>query len=161
MTTSDQATPGQQASRSNLRDVADTLTAYLAIPVILLYPFGFLALFLQFTRYFGLDFYTAWYAASLVNRMVAIGLGATILVAALLGSALLAGNVGQSLLLRKDQAREDQAGSRTFWRRTLLIVRLGIVPFLVLLYTSCTAGYWPLAGCMARVSPVGSRSISA
>jgi len=36
--------------------IAQTLAGYLALPAVLLYPFGFVALFAQFTRYFGLDF---------------------------------------------------------------------------------------------------------
>src|SRR3712207_2457403 len=82
----------------SFRDLAQTLAAYLALPVVLLYPFGFVALFAQFTNYFDLDFYTAWYAASLVNRVVVIGQGATILAAALIGSILLSGIVGQFFL---------------------------------------------------------------
>jgi hypothetical protein len=87
-----------------------------------LYPFGFAALFLQFTRYFGLEFYTAWYAASLVNRMVVIGLGTSILLVTLLGSVLLAGNVGQGLL------RKDEAGLSASRRRSVRVARLVIAP---------------------------------
>ena len=74
-------------------EVVQTLGAYLAVPAVLLYPVGFLALFLQFVEYFDMEFYTAWYAASLADRMVVIGLGATILVVALLGSVLLSWKV--------------------------------------------------------------------
>lgn len=70
-------------------NLAQTLGAYLALPVVLLYPFGFVALFAQFINYFRLDFYTAWYAASLVNRVVILGQGATILAVALVGGVLL------------------------------------------------------------------------
>jgi len=85
-------------SRISLSEIAQTLAAYVAIPVALVYPFGFFALFVQFTKYFGLDFYTAWYAASLVNKMVAIGQGVTILAIALFGSVLLSAKIAQILL---------------------------------------------------------------
>jgi hypothetical protein len=61
-----------------------TLAAYVAVPVALLYPVGFFASFAQFMNYYFLDFYTAWYTASLVNQMVAIEEGVTILALALL-----------------------------------------------------------------------------
>ena len=113
-------------SRTSFLDIAQTLTAYLAIPALLLYPFGFTALFLKFTRYFGLEFYTAWYAASLVNRMVVIGLGTSILLVTLLGGVLLAGNVGQGLL------RKDHSGLSTVRRWSMLVARLVIAPLVVL-----------------------------
>ena len=77
-------------------DIVHTLAAYVAIPVALVYPFGFFALFVQFTKYFYLDFYSAWYAASLVNRMVAVGQGVTILVLSLIGSVLLSAKIAQA-----------------------------------------------------------------
>lgn len=86
------------APRVSFLDIAQTLAAYLALPVVLLYPFGFVALFAQFTNYFRLDFYTAWYAASLVNRVIVLGQGAAILAAALIGSVLLCGIVAQMFL---------------------------------------------------------------
>ena len=84
--------------RTNFLEIAQTLAAYVAIPVALVYPFGFVALFLQFMRYFGLESYTGWYAVSLVNRTIVMGQGATILIVALTGSVLLAGIVGHILL---------------------------------------------------------------
>jgi len=90
------------APRVSFLDIAQTLAAYLALPVLLLYPFGFVALFAQFTNYFRLDFYTAWYAASLVNRVIVLGQGASILAAALIGSVLLSGIVGQMFLWHDD-----------------------------------------------------------
>ena len=88
MAAPDQSMPGEKTARVDWRSIADTLAAYLAIPVLLLYPFGFLALFVQFMKYFDFEFYTAWYAASLVNRMVAISLGTTILAMAMIGGVL-------------------------------------------------------------------------
>lgn len=88
-------------SRMSFPEIVQTLAAYVAIPVALVYPFGFFALFVQFTKYFRLDFYTAWYAASLVNRMVAIGQGVTILVLALVVSVLLSAKIAQILLKHK------------------------------------------------------------
>jgi hypothetical protein len=120
------ATP--RDNRLDIAKAAQTLAAYLAIPALLLYPFGFVAFFLQFTRYFGLDFYTASYAASLANRMVVIGQGATILVAALVGSVLLSGIVGQILL-----RHENRTNSSPFRRRLMRVVKLGFACVMALL----------------------------
>jgi hypothetical protein len=109
-------------------DIAQTLAAYLAIPALVVYPFGFAALFLQFMRYFGLDVYTAWYAASLVNRMVVLGLGATILLVALLGSVLLSGKVSQILL-----RHENRASSHLRVRRRMLSVKVAFVSLIALI----------------------------
>lgn len=84
--------------RASFLETAQTLAAYVAIPVALVYPFGFFALFVQLAKYFFLDFYTAWYAASLVNRMVAIGQGAIVLTLALGASVLLSATVAQIFL---------------------------------------------------------------
>jgi hypothetical protein len=51
--------PAQKPPSFSFLNLAQTLAAYLALPVVLLYPFGFVALFAQFTNYFRLDFYTA------------------------------------------------------------------------------------------------------
>ena len=87
-----------ETQRTSFLDVLQTLGAFVAIPVALLYPVGFFALFAQFTNYFFLDFYTGWYAASLVNRMVAIEQGATILVLALVASVVLSAIIAQIFL---------------------------------------------------------------
>jgi hypothetical protein len=121
----------QRPPRINLLGVAQTLGAYLALPVVLLYPFGFVALFAQFVNYFHLDFYTAWYAASLVSRVVVLGQGASILAAALVGSVLLSGLVAQIFL------RHDNSGvSRPrFVRGRSLGVKLALVSIsTILLY---------------------------
>jgi hypothetical protein len=68
-----------ETQRISFLDVVQTLAAFVALPVALLYPVGFFALFAQFVNYFIMDLYTAWYAASLVNKMVAIEQGVTIL----------------------------------------------------------------------------------
>jgi hypothetical protein len=108
--------------------IAQTLAAYLALPVVLLYPFGFVALFAQFTNYFRLDFYSAWYAASLVHRVVVLGQGAGILAAALIGSVLLSGIVAQIFL------RHDNSGvSSRFVRGRMLGAKLAFVSILTLL----------------------------
>jgi hypothetical protein len=118
----------QRPARVNLLGVAQTFAAYLALPVVLLYPFGFVALFAQFTNYFGLDFYTAWYAASLVSRIVVLGQGASILAAALIGSVLLSGIVAQLFL------RHDSGGvSRGFARGRRLSAKLALVSISVIL----------------------------
>jgi hypothetical protein len=120
------------AKKTNFLEVAQTLAAYVAIPVALVYPFGFVALFLQFVRYFGLEFYTAWYALSLVNKTIVIGQGATILIVALVGSVLLAGTVGQTLILLWDENTTD-AGR--FRRRILAVgLTLGFLVTALVLY---------------------------
>lgn len=96
--------------RTSFLETAQTLAAYVAIPVALVYPFGFFALFVQFARYFFLDLYTAWYAASLVDRMVAMGQGATVLVFALVASVVLSAMMAQILL--KHEEGERTRGSR-------------------------------------------------
>jgi hypothetical protein len=116
------------APRLSFLTIAQTLAAYLALPVLLLYPFGFVALFAQFTNYFRLDFYTAWYAASLVHRVVILGQGATILAAALIGSVLLSGIVAQIFLWH-----DDSGVSRRFARGRILGAKLAFVFILTLL----------------------------
>jgi hypothetical protein len=88
--------------RRNWAEIAQTLTAFVAVPVALLYPVGLVALFAQFVNYFFLDFYTAWYAASLVNRMVAIEQGVTILGFALVASVVLSAIFAQIFLKHRD-----------------------------------------------------------
>ena len=118
----------QRPLRVNLLGVAQTFAAYLALPAVLLYPFGFVALFAQFVNYFGLDFYTAWYAASLVSRIVVLGQGASILAAALIGSVLVSGIVAQLFL------RHDTGGvSRGFARGGRLSAKLAFVSIAVIL----------------------------
>jgi hypothetical protein len=120
----------QRPPRVNLLGVAQTLGAYLALPVVLLYPFGFVALFAQFVNYFHLDFYTAWYAASLVSRVVVLGQGASILAAALIGSVLLSGIIAQ-IFLRHD----DSGTSPRFVRGGRLGAKLALLSIsTILLY---------------------------
>jgi hypothetical protein len=95
----------EESQRRSWTEIVQTLTAYVAVPVALVYPFGFFALFAQVTKYFYLDSYTAWYAASLVNRMVAIGQGVTILALALIGSVLLSALISQILLKHAKRSR--------------------------------------------------------
>lgn len=101
-------------------EIAQTLAAYVAIPVVLVYPFGFFALFVQFMRYFFLDLYSAWYAASLVNRMVAIGQGAAVLIFALVASVVLSAMIAQTLL-RHEESRNFSRLSRFTLRRPSLL----------------------------------------
>jgi hypothetical protein len=89
-------------SRMTFPEIAQALTAYVAVPAVLLYPFGFFALFVEFAGYFSFEFQTAWYAASLVNRMIVIGVGVTILIVPLIGSVLLTWIIGQILCKRGD-----------------------------------------------------------
>jgi hypothetical protein len=87
-----------ETQRISFLDIVQALAAYVAIPVALLYPVGFFALFAQFVNYYFLDLYTAWYAASLVNRMVAIEQGVTILALALMASVVLSASIARILL---------------------------------------------------------------
>jgi hypothetical protein len=95
-------------SRMSVLDIAQAIAAYLAVPAILLYPFGLFALFMQFIGYFDFEFQTAWYAASLADRTVVIGLGVTILIVPLIGSVLLTWAVSQILC-----RHGDHEGSRS------------------------------------------------
>jgi hypothetical protein len=106
---------------------------------VLLYPFGFVALFVQFTKYFGLDFYTAWYAASLVNRVVAIGQGVTILILALFGSVLLSAKIGQLFLRHENRTGPGRFVSRGVLRIKLLGLFVGTL-FMYILYSRILAG---------------------
>jgi hypothetical protein len=90
-------------SRMSFTDIAQTIAAYLAIPAVLLYPVGLFALFTQFYGYFSFEFYTAWIAASLANRMMVIGVGATILIVPLIGSVALTWLVSQLLCSHSDR----------------------------------------------------------
>jgi hypothetical protein len=87
-----------ETQRTSFLDVLQALAAYVVVPVALLYPVGFFSLFAQFMNYFSLDVYTAWYAASLVNRMVAIEQGFTILAFALVVSVVLSASIAYILL---------------------------------------------------------------
>jgi hypothetical protein len=135
------STGGKQdeSQRTNWTEIAQTLAAYVAVPVALLYPFGFLALFVQFTNYFYLDFYTAWYAASLVNRMVAIGQGTTILALALVGSVLLSAVV--ALILLKNRKRSETSRlKKTTVLATKLTTLLTIILILYIAFSRILAG---------------------
>jgi hypothetical protein len=72
----------------NVKDIAQTVTAYLAIPALLFYPAGFLSIWLQFHNYYNLALSTAWQAASLVDRVVVMGRGATVLAVTLVVSLI-------------------------------------------------------------------------
>jgi hypothetical protein len=62
----------------SLREIAETFTAYVGIPALLLYPLGLfmLAFQLHYNKVIALDFVNAWYAASLVSNVVIAGHGA-------------------------------------------------------------------------------------
>jgi hypothetical protein len=112
--------------RMTITEWAQTLAAYFAIPTVLLYPFGYFALFTQFYKYFSLEFYTAWYATSLANRLMVIGVGVTILLVPLIGSVLFTWLVSQ-LLCR----HSDRVGWGSFGRSHGLVVKLASVSALV------------------------------
>jgi hypothetical protein len=138
--------------RISFLDLAQTLAAYLAAPAVLVYPFGFLALFVQFSNYFGLEAYTAWYAVSLVNKVIVLGQGFTILFVVLLGSALLAGFISQILLWW----RKNTAGNPSERRVVAVVVLLGgsvIALVLYVLYSRMLS-----AGRVAWLSVVGLHS---
>jgi hypothetical protein len=137
--------------RTNFFAIVQTLAAYVAVPVALVYPFGFVALFLQFMRYFGLEFYTSWYAVSLVHRMVVIGQGATILIVALTGSVLFSGMVGRILLLYDDRTGVERFGPRATVVSLTLVSSIALV--LYVLYSRILA-----AGRVSWLGIAGSQS---
>lgn len=121
----------ESGKRGSLEIAAQTLAAYVAIPVALVYPFGFFALFVQFTHYFSLDFYTAWYAASLANRIVAIGQGVNILALALGVSVLLAATIARILFVHPISSESSRVKSVLVVGARLTII--GVIGALTLL----------------------------
>ena len=108
--------------RMTFMELAQTLAAYLAIPALLLYPVGFFALFMQFYGYFDFEFYTAWYAASLANRLMVIGVGGSILIVPLILSVLFTWRVSQRLC-----KHSDRVGWGSFGRWHGLVAKLVLV----------------------------------
>ena len=127
-----------QSQGGNWQDIAQTLAAYVAIPVALVYPFGFFALFVQFTHYYLFDFYTAWYAASLVNRMVAMGQGVNILALALVVSVPLAAIIAGILLV--DPTSQQTSPVESVLVNGARIMTLMIVGVVILLGYIFSAG---------------------
>jgi hypothetical protein len=128
-----------EESRIDFPAILQTLAAYVAIPVALVYPFGFFALFVQFTRYFYLDFYTAWYAASLVNRMVTIKQGVSILALALVGSVLLSKKIAQ-ILLKPEMSPESSRSKGFTVKGANLTTLLAVTLVLYIAYSRLLAG---------------------
>jgi hypothetical protein len=80
-----------------LRDILEGFLFYVGIPALTLYPLGFVALCLQMWRdqlfpyswdFGGFNFGMTWYAASLVPKVVVIGMGVRLLFVSLLACAL-------------------------------------------------------------------------
>jgi hypothetical protein len=80
-----------------LREILEGFFFYINIPALTLYPLGFVALCLQMWRdqlfpyswdFGGLNFVMTWYAASLVPKVVVIGMGVRLLFLSLLAGAL-------------------------------------------------------------------------
>jgi len=113
--------------RLDLAQTVQTLVAYVAAPAVLAYPFGFVVLWLQFVRYYKMDFYTGWYAVSLINRIVVLGMGATILFITLVGSVLLSWIVGRILQLK------NSANSSSFYHKLISYVSLSFLSLIALL----------------------------
>jgi hypothetical protein len=80
-------------------------------------------------NYFFLDFYTAWYAASLVNRMVAIEQGVIILALALVASVVLSARIAKIL-----RTHEKSGVSSGFERRGALYAKLVRISLLILIF---------------------------
>ena len=128
-----------ETQRISFLDVVQTLAAFVALPVALLYPVGFFALFAQFVNYYFMDLYTAWYAASLVNRMVAIEQGVTILALALLASVILTVIIARRFLAHDKSIvpSEDESNESRFERRGALYAELiGISLVILVLYSA-------------------------
>jgi hypothetical protein len=90
-----------------LRNILGGALFYIGIPAATLYPLGFLALSLQLWRdpnfpynwaTSGLDFPMIWYAASMVPKVVVIGMGVRLLVLTLI-STVLGMCIGSAILL--------------------------------------------------------------
>jgi hypothetical protein len=152
-----QVEPQKEPQRSKFWDIVQVLGAYVALPVGLLYPVGFFALFVQFMNYFFLDFYTAWYAASLVNRMATIEQGVTILSLALVASVILSVIIYRFLLAHGEGGVFGGVEPPTVWaklfaavtaavtlrgfeRRGRLYAKLIVFPWRSSSFTSATAG---------------------
>jgi hypothetical protein len=79
-----------------VKEVALTISAYIAIPVALCFPVGLFALWLGFIHYYGFQFSTAWQAAIVVDRNIVVGRGASILLIPLIASVLFPGGLAMS-----------------------------------------------------------------
>src|ERR687890_643964 len=90
-----EVTPSNEAT--SLRNIVGGALFYIGIPAATLYPLGFMALSFQIWRdpefpynwaISGLDFSMIWYAASMVPKVVVIGIGIRLLLLSLVSTVL-------------------------------------------------------------------------
>ena len=89
--------PSTSNEPTSLRNILGGALFYIGIPAVTLYPLGFLSLSLQIWRdpdfpynwaTSGLDFPMIWYAASMVPKVIVIGIGVRLLVLSLVSTVL-------------------------------------------------------------------------
>jgi hypothetical protein len=89
--------PSASNEATSLRNILGGALFYIGIPAATLYPLGFMALSLQLWRdpdfpynwaVSGLDFSMIWYAASLVPKVIVIGIGVRLLLLSVVSTVL-------------------------------------------------------------------------
>jgi len=89
--------PSTSNEATSLRNILGGALFYIGIPAATLYPLGFMALSLQLWRdpefpynwaTSGLDFSMIWYAASLVPKVIVIGIGIRLLLLSVVSTVL-------------------------------------------------------------------------
>jgi hypothetical protein len=145
---------------TSLRNVLGGALFYIGIPAATLYPLGFMALSLQIWRdpdfpynwaTSGLDFPIIWYAASLVPKVIVIGIGVRLLLLSLVSTVLSMCIAAATLLLlqrwklaKSLTSGEDQGGAAGYflsrrehlnkWEQRLWYLSLLILLPLVILW---------------------------
>lgn len=132
---------GRRRHPIDIKEAAQTFTAYLAIPVALFYPAGFLALWLQFSNYYDFTLGTAWQAVSLVDRTAVVGQGAAILTVALITSVVFSWLVGRILLWTEVPARIVSTRDKILRFAALLGLSLSAGVFFILYSRVLHSGY--------------------
>jgi len=120
-------------SARSFKGLAESLTIFIAIPALTLYPLGFVSLWIQMMSApffpYGLDREMAWYAASLVDRIVVIGTGVHVLFLSLAATGLVGGVLFflDGVLRRRRQIVQDLASTKRWTLvRSLLFIMLGV-----------------------------------
>ena len=113
--------PSASNEATSLRNILGGALFYIGIPAATLYPLGFMALSLQIWRdpdfpynwaTSGFDFPIIWYAASLVPKVIVIGIGVRLLLLSLVSTVLSMCIAAATLLLlqRRKLAKSWAAG---------------------------------------------------
>jgi uncharacterized repeat protein (TIGR01451 family) len=110
-------------------DIGQILATYIGIPVVLLYPVGFLVFVLQISRFYPFDFSTAWYAASLIPATVVTGQGVKYLLLPLLISVLISSFVARVFIVSYEQDRRLLSALGLGILLSVLVLPLGIIVF--------------------------------